>query len=244
MSEEFPPEVLECPEPDECPVAIDALSGLATNGRLPVATVATGQPWSRVYHSRYGHMEFNPGYGNARFSPFDSALDGARIASICLAASPEAALLETALRDIDYENEPEVQEEDFHGYLHVELLSSESFRVADLRDEQLGVLRLERTAVSSNLSQHYPCTRTIAKAVHASTQDLSGILWHSRQAELSRQPQEEVLVLFEERTAGGRKSFELNPGRKSIGALYEGAGRVTLDELLEELGVNVAGPWG
>lgn len=38
-------------------------------------------------------------------------------------------------------------------------------------------------------------------------------------------------------------SCELNPGRESVGSLYEGAGRVELDSLLERLGVSVVDYW-
>ena len=243
MSRAFKPEALTCPEPSTCTVAIGALTDLARKGQLPSTTIPADTAWSRVYDSRFGRTEFNPGFGNARFSPFDSELGGNRVAAIYLAETPEAALLEGSLRDVDVDGIPEAEEESFHGLLHVELLASEVFKVADLRDPQLDDLGLKRTAISSSPSQHYPCTRTVAKAIHASPQNFSGIIWHSRQVEVSRLPRVLVMVLFEERLSQGRDAFRLNPGRDSIGSLYEGEGRVQLDTLLDRLGVSVVDYW-
>lgn len=249
MSRGYAPEALTCPEPEECPVAIDKLTELARNRQLPVTTVESGTSWSRVYDSRFGHFEFNPGFGNARFSPFDSATetdsatDRRRVATIYVAATLEAALLEGALRDVDENGIPEAEEESFQGLLHAELQSAKTFTVADLRDERLESWGLDRSAVASSPSQHYPCTRTVAKAIHASDQNLSGILWHSRQVEVNDLPRAEALVLFEERHVDGRNAFTLNPGRESIGALYEGVGRIELDSILERLGVSVVDYW-
>lgn len=243
MSPKFKPEALACPEPSTCTVAIAALTDLAREGQLPYTTISAGTPWSRVYDSRFGRTEFNPGFGNARFSPFNSEQDGKRVSAIYLAETPEAALLEGSLRDVDVDGVPEAEEESFHGLLHVELLASEDMKVADLRDPQLDDLGLKRPAISSSPSQHYPCTRTVAKAIHASPQNLSGIIWHSRQVEVSRLPRVSVIVLYEERLGQGREAFRLNPSRNSIGSLYEGEGRVQLDTLLDRLGVSVVDYW-
>lgn len=193
MTARFKPEVLTCPEPSSCTVAVAELSSLAQSGKLPVTTIDAGTTWNRVYDSRFGHMEFNPGFGNARFSPFDSAVDGKRIATIYLAGTMEAALLEGALRDVDLVGVPEADEESFQGLLHIELTPQESFTVVDLRDRQLAALGLGREAVSSSASQHYPCTRTIAKAIHGSMPDAGGILWHSRQVEVNGLPSRRCL---------------------------------------------------
>lgn len=243
MTARFKPEVLTCPEPSSCTVAVAELSSLAQSGKLPVTTIDAGTTWNRVYDSRFGHMEFNPGFGNARFSPFDSAVDGKRIATIYLAGTMEAALLEGALRDVDLVGVPEADEESFQGLLHIELTPQESFTVVDLRDRQLAALGLGREAVSSSASQHYPCTRTIAKAIHGSMPDAGGILWHSRQVEVNGLPQSKVLVLFEERLSAGRAAFKRSDGRGTVGSLYEGDGRAELDRVLERLGVSVADYW-
>src|SRR5699024_9113455 len=104
-------------------------------------------------------------------------------------------------------------------------------------------LGLKRPAISSSPSQHYPCTRTVAKAIHASPQNLSGIIWHSRQVEVSRLPRVSGIVLYEERLGHGREAFRVRPVSSSIGALYDGEVRVQLDAVLDRLVVTVVDYW-
>lgn len=41
--------------------------------------VAPGSRWYRVYDGRFGYDAFNPGFGDTRFAPFDSAGSGDRV---------------------------------------------------------------------------------------------------------------------------------------------------------------------
>src|SRR5699024_5040838 len=120
-----------------------------------------------------------------------------------------------------------------------ELRAEQGFSVVDLRDPELAALGLDRAAVASSPQEHYPCTRTIAQAIHASPQEPAGILWHSRQAEMTGHGSVEVLVLFAERHRDVRRALTLVPSIRSSGALGEGIGRIWLDELLESLGIGV-----
>src|SRR5699024_2370655 len=133
--------------------------------------------------------------------------------------------LETVLRDVGDWPVREVSEDRFYGQLHAELQTAETITVADLRDWELKKLDVARSAVASSDQEHYPCTRTIAKAVHASPQNLGGIVWHSRQAELAASPAAEALVLFADRLVSGREALTLSPTLTAAGAIGEGVGR-------------------
>lgn len=238
----FGPEDLECPAPGHCPVATDALTELAYSGQLPTCRISEGSTWHRVYSSRFGHTEANPGYGDARFSPFNEAGTDIRVPTVYLAKTPHAALLETVLRDVGEWVVREVSEARFYGQLHVGLETTETLKVADLRNSTLTKLNLLRPAIASSAQEHYPCTRTVAKAIHASAQNLAGIIWHSRQTEISHHLDAEALVLFADRLAKGRDGLALTQSLTAVGAIGEGAGRIVLDELLEDLGVTVVSP--
>ncbi|WP_101547385.1 hypothetical protein [Brevibacterium iodinum] len=82
----------------------------------------------------------------------------------------------------------------------------------------------------------------MAKAIHASKQNLAGNVWHSRQTELSHHTDSEALILFADRLAKGRNALALTHSLTAVGAIGEGAGCIVLDELLEDLGVTVVSP--
>ncbi|UZD61096.1 hypothetical protein [Brevibacterium sp. JSBI002] len=82
----------------------------------------------------------------------------------------------------------------------------------------------------------------MAKANHGSTQNLAGIVWHSRQTELSHHTDSEALILFAARLAKGRNALDLTHSLTAVGAIGEEAGCIVLDELLEDLGVTVVSP--
>ncbi|WP_197021782.1 RES family NAD+ phosphorylase [Brevibacterium sp. VCM10] len=239
----FAPEDLECPEPDQCPVATEALTSLARGRSLPTYTISVGITWHRLYSSQFGQTEANPGLGDARFSPFNEEGTNRRVPTLYLAETPHAALLETVLRDVGEWEIREVSETQFYGQqLHVGLETVEALHVADLRNPEMAALGIGRSAIASSSQEHYPCTRTVARAIHASQQNLAGIVWHSRQTEISGRPDAEALVLFADRLANGRDALALTLSLTSVGATGEGAGRIKLDELLEDVAVTVVSP--
>lgn len=244
MSPSLGSEDLVCPDPIRCPVAKDLFTQVARAGSLPAHTIAEGSTWLRVYSSEFGHAEPNPGCGDARFSPFNAHGTASPVATFYLAETLHAALLETVLRDAGDWKIREVSEDQFYGQLHIELVVAETINVADLRDPELKTLDIARSAIASSEQEHYPCTRTVAKEIHASTQDLAGIVWHSRQAEMSGQTRAEALVLFSDRLTGGRNALTLSRKLTAAGAIGEGFGRVELDRLLEDLGITVISPLG
>jgi hypothetical protein len=96
---------------------------------------------------------------------------------------------------------------------------------------------VQRSQVVSSPVEHYPCTRRLAiqaLAAPDAAPTMQGLIWHSRQAELAGEAPVEVIVLFgEPRYASGRGSWPLlGPGTST---LYEGPGRLLVDEIAEAL---------
>ena len=207
-----------------------------------MTTLPVGSSWHRVYHARFGCAEPNPGYGDSRFAPFDAAhtgqrIPGQRVPTLYLAATPEAALLETALHGVSEWEPREVAEISLLGLHHAQLRLPEGLVFADLRDPQLDALTLDRSSIASSSAEHYPCTRSVAKAIHAAPQAVDGTLWRSRQTELNDRPPAEVMVVFADRPHGRREAWALAPHTHSSGTLLEGAGRLWLDELADALNI-------
>lgn len=201
-------------------------------------THAPGVPLYRVYSSVWGYDEANPGFGDARFSPLDDPLTGARLPSLYLAETEAAALLETVFHEVHHQTPRMIYERDLRGQLLAHVETPREMQLVDLRDPELARLRLHRNQVASSSAEHYPCTRRLAVGLLREHPRAHGLIWHSRQAELLGQPDVEVIVLF----CGDRFDMERGdwplrgPGNRN---LYEGPGRLLIDEIAEELSATV-----
>jgi hypothetical protein len=236
----FPPQDLDCPDPAGCTVAVTELERLARSGRLTEASFPPQKHWFRVYDAQDGYGHPNPGFGDTRFAPFDALATGERVPALYLAETLVAALLESSFHDV-HEREPMVVSEmSLLGKLHARVIPPDTLRLTDLRDPRLAAFELARKNVASSSAEHYPCTRRVARAIHASPQAPAGIVWHSRQAELNGAAAQEVVVVFADRVPQARGDWKLGPYRDASGSLLESAGRLLLDELAESLNVTIS----
>ena len=162
--------------------------------------------------------------------------------AIYLAEDKKSALLETVFHDVHHTSSRTVYEKDLVGQLLAYVVVPRRAILGDLRNAELGRLNIERNQVVSSSAEHYPCTRRLAAQAVSKThggQHIQGLIWHSRQAELAGSPDAEVLVLFGNRYDTGRGSWKLvAPGNQN---LFEGPGRILVDEVADELGA-VVGP--
>lgn len=235
----LPKERLRCPDPANCPVAVTKLTDAAESGRMPVKVLKAASEWFRVFNAADGYATPNPGKGNTRFSPFDGATTGARVASMYLAESLEAALLETSFHDVPIAPPREVNVSALLGMAHAQVKLPTDLSIADLRDASLNTLGIDRSALASSPREHYPCTRKVAKSIHSSMSGVAGIIWHSRQAEINQRPAAKVLVVFADRVPIDRGDWHLVPDYSSLGALLEGSGWLLVDRLADSLGVTI-----
>lgn len=205
--------------------------------RLRTTSLRAGTAWYHVYNATWGYDEHNPGYGDARFSPIDDPVDGGRLPSMYLAATPAAALLETVFHDVYHDIGRIIYERNLRGMLMSHVLAPAVASLADLRDPELARLGLRREQVVSSDAEHYPCTRRLAVAALTQAhgrRKVHGLIWHSRQAELAGEDPVEVMVLYGgSRYSSTRGSWRLfGPGASS---LFEGPGRLLIDEVAESL---------
>jgi hypothetical protein len=205
--------------------------------RLRTTPLREGTALYRVYDTTWGYDEHNPGFGDTRFSPIDDAATGNRLPSMYLAATPTAALLETVFHDVHQHSGRTIYERHLRENVLAHVRVPAAATLGDLRDEELERLGLQRGAIVSSPAEHYPCTRRLAIAALGQRQGkrtLQGLVWHSRQAELAGGPPAEVVVLFgKPRYPSRRGSWRrVGPGSQN---LYEGPGRLLVDEIAETL---------
>jgi hypothetical protein len=195
--------------------------------------MTSGTSLYRVYDGTWGYDEHNPGYGDARFSPFDDPRDGHRVPSMYLAATPTAALLETVFHEVHQSSSRIIYERHLRGKLLAHLALPTAARLGDLRDPELARHGLHRNQVVNTSAEHYPCTRRLAIAARTQDGSLQGLIWHSRQTELAGHAPTEVLILFGDAFPSGRGSWPLTgPGIRN---LYDGPGRLLIDQIAEDL---------
>lgn len=232
MTDSYPAQDTICPDPGSCVVA-KALPTLKT------VTLARGRTLYRVYDGTYGYDQHNPGFGDTRFAPIDDPATGKRLPNMYLGESPATVLLESIFHDVHDAGSKVIYGRQLVGKLLAHMAVPEDAVLGDLRDPALSKLSLTRDEVVTSPAEHYPCTRKLAIAAlrQSHTPPLQGLIWHSRQAELAKAPPQEVIVLFGERYKSKPGSWNLvAPGLQD---LYEGPGRVRVDEIAEDLGAVI-----
>jgi RES domain len=232
VTDGYPAQDIVCPDPGSCVVA-KALPALKT------VTLARGRTLYRVYDGTYGYDQHNPGFGDTRFAPIDDPTTGKRLPNMYLGETPTTVLLESIFHDVHDTGSMVIYEHTLVGKLLAHMAVPDNATLGDLRDPALDKLGLTRREVVSSPAEHYPCTRKLAIAALAQshTPSLEGLIWDSRQAELAKAPQQEVVVLFGERYKSKPGTWKLvAPGLEN---LYAGPGRVRVDEIATDLKATI-----
>lgn len=230
----LPPQELTCPDPPGCPVVVELPD-------VPGMWLEARTAQYRVYPTMRGYDEFNPGFGDTRFAPFDTSTTSDRVPAMYLAGDPIGALLETVFHEVHQHADRHIYERDLrrHGLAHV--LVPRRLWLADLRDPALADIGIGRAELVATSSEHYPCTRRVARELYGRIIDsrpIAGLMWHSRRAELlTPAVTAEVCVLFGDVSGTDRGAWQLTgPGVRN---LYEGPGRLLVDVLANELRATV-----
>lgn len=192
-----------------------------------------GRPFHRVYRLRHGYDEFNPGLGDTRFAPLRYE---AAVPTMYGGEDETVALLETVFHDVTLGADRIIYRSMLRERGLAHLGARRDLRLIDLRDEALAGLGLSRPQIVTSSPEHYACTRDWSRWLHEQRprgELPDGILWHSRQAELTGHDRREVMILFGDRAPNGPGSYRLvGPGVRN---LVEGVGAVRIEEIAESL---------
>lgn len=211
-----------CGDPAGCPVP--APDGFDLR-RLSSVVLPERTPLRRGHKRRYAGDQLFPASselpgpaGMTRFAPVPG------VAHAYVARREVAALLESVLHDA-VPGVPRIRWPQLAHWSLSHVTLRRDTRLIDLRDRALGTLGLERDQLLATDPAHYPCTRAWADRLHGrhiGGRPTSGVIWHSRQAELHADQgvrpiladvlvgeQAEVAVLW---SAGGRSPLVLEAG--------------------------------
>lgn len=221
-----------CGRPADCPVPDPP--GPVDARRIGSTVWPADRAFFHVYELHRGCDEFNPGRGDSRFAPIGRPTT---VPTLYGGADETVALLESVFHDVtagagDRVVYPDVLRD--RGLAH--LVPPRPLRLVDLRDEALARLGLGRPQLVATTPEHYACTRAWGEWLHARApggRPADGLVWISRQAELTGRPGGEVFVLWGDRAPSKIDSYALvGPGVRN---LVEGPGRVLVEEIAESL---------
>ena len=194
------------------------------------ASLAVNTTLHRIHQDAYGALQFNPGFGNARFSPINDA-KGKSIPTVYAGGTFECAAMESVFHDVSYA--PGLKAYDkakLTGQVHSIVETREVLVLADFGTKALHKLGISRKSLIDTEKDQYPFTRTVAAAVHAQCPDLQGISWTSRQDDKAS-----AYILFGDRI----RARDLQHGGTSKSVTGDPATYDTLLDLAEVIGVDI-----
>lgn len=150
--------------------------------KVKTETLAAGTKMWRVHQSQFGEAAFNPGFGNARFSPINNA-SGEKIPTLYAGESIDVALMESVFHDVPHSGELKTHSiSKFDGQMLSELTLTDDLCMAKLHGPALRHLGIPEAALIHSDASEYPHTRAWAEKIHASEPEVQGLKWDSKQA--------------------------------------------------------------
>jgi RES domain len=187
-----------------------------------------GKAIHRIHPAIYPANGFNPGKGNARFSPITSSAQRA-IPSLYGGSSLECAAMETVFHDTPFAaGFKQVDKNLSAGLVYSQVKPSANLILIDLSAVALRKLGLKRRQLIDTEADTYPATRLWAEAFHAQFADVQGLQWVSRQDDRAA-----AVLLFGDRIA----NQALRPVGSSVGVLQDAATYTRLLKLAQAIGV-------
>jgi hypothetical protein len=155
------------------------------NIQVNTETMAAGTKIWRVHQSKFGEAAFNPGFGDARFSPIQNAL-GDYIPTLYAGETIDVALMESVYHDVPHTTDPDSKEFDiskFDEQMLSELTLTQDVVVVKLYGPALRKLGIKEADLIHSEADEYANTRVWAERIHYSIPDAQGIKWISKQGD-------------------------------------------------------------
>ncbi|ALB63461.1 FIG00554131: hypothetical protein [Cronobacter condimenti 1330] len=160
----------------------DCLPAPPADMQVPRVTVwPAGKRILRVHSRQFSGDAFNPGLGNARFSPLFHA-NGHAIPTLYGGIEAEVVLMETLFHDVPVGSLG--ASFDLHkaaGLYISTLMPGRPLSLVNLTPTLLRRWGVTQAALTASSPLCYPQTRLWARAIHAANPQVHGISWASRQ---------------------------------------------------------------
>lgn len=190
-------------------------------------TLKKGSVIHRIHDQRFGAEQFNPGFGNSRFAPFEIAGDA--VPTAYAATSLDCAVFETIFHDID-PTEPfkSVLWSQLEILVYSTLELTRDVDIAKLFSADLMKWGVERTQLIDTPRSTYPQTRAWSPAIHGDTSGPHGMIWTSKKYD-----EDKALILFGDRVATSdlvrRRSVSVTADPTTLRVIFDQANRAGID---------------
>ncbi|NOJ41512.1 RES family NAD+ phosphorylase [Bradyrhizobium australiense] len=189
-----------------------------------------GQVFHRIHQKIYGSSQFNPGKGNARFSPI-KASDGSSIPTLYGGTTFECAAMETVFHDVPFAPGLKTfDKQKLVDQVRSQVTPKRDLNLVELSTTSLRKLGVKRSELIDTEKDEYPNTRKWAEAIHAACPHADGLCWVSRQDDRAL-----ALMLFGDRIT----AKDLSPTGAPQNLLTDIPLYADLVALADRIGVNL-----
>lgn len=198
--------------------------------RVTLTTLEQGAVLHRVHAEKFGAAEFNPGFGNARFSPIQDEV-GEAIPTLYAGSTIACALMESVFHDVPHTTGfKSFDKGKLAEQVHSTVTLTQSVTFADLANVALRKLGVARKQLIDTEKDQYPATRLWAAAIHHQYPEAQGLSWISRQDDRAR-----AYILFGDRVP----EAVLRPVDSSRPLLDDSENYDAVLDLAEQIGVTI-----
>ncbi|WP_053115789.1 RES family NAD+ phosphorylase [Winslowiella iniecta] len=141
------------------------------------ATWSVGKPIYRIHSVHYKAIQFNPGKGDARFSPMSNG-----VPTLYGGANTGVAVMETLFHDLPADSAGEPFDlSKLEGMVHSVMKPAINLNLADLNPRTLRKMGVKRHQLLDSPADQYVFTREYSVAIYQAYPDAHGLQWSSKQ---------------------------------------------------------------
>ncbi|CNF37381.1 RES family NAD+ phosphorylase [Yersinia kristensenii] len=131
----------------------------------------------RIHSAEFTATQFNPGKGNARFSPMDNG-----VSTLYGGVSTGVAVMETIFHDLPPDSAGAPYDlGKLEGLVHSAVKPSEDLHLVDLNPKTLRKMGVKRADILDSSADQYVFTREYTVAIHQAYPAAQGMQWSSKQ---------------------------------------------------------------
>lgn len=191
---------------------------------------AAGKPIYRIHSSQFSATQFNPGLGNARFSPMRNG-----VSTLYGGVSCGVAIMETLFHDLPVDSAGLPFDcARLKGKVFSIITPDVDLNLVDLNPKTLRKMGVKRSELLDSLPDQYPYTQEYSLAIYSAYPEAHGLQWSSRQHG------DTALMLFGDRIT----SDEFSVALESESLLDSATILNTIGIEAKQLGIILLEPYG